>query len=125
MASFGQGERGAAGYEDSGDSEVMTIPPADGEPGSGDGPGIAGRATLVAMAAGLATLVRRAATPARSIPASAAEARRLASRPEIPVVRDSATPVAVVEQAMSLRRRTDRRGRKLAADEPIPGSCSE
>lgn len=39
MASFGQGERGAAGYEDSGDSEVMTIPPAGGEPGSGDGPG--------------------------------------------------------------------------------------
>jgi hypothetical protein len=32
MASFGQGERGAAGYEDHGDSEVFPIPPDDGEP---------------------------------------------------------------------------------------------
>jgi hypothetical protein len=30
-ASWGQGERGAEGYEDHGTSEVMTIPP-DGEP---------------------------------------------------------------------------------------------
>lgn len=37
MASFGQGERGAAGYEDSGDSEVVSIPPAGGEPGSDSG----------------------------------------------------------------------------------------
>jgi len=29
MASFGQGERGAAGYEDSGRSEVRTMPPGD------------------------------------------------------------------------------------------------
>jgi hypothetical protein len=28
MASFGQGDRGAAGYEDHGDSEVRTVPPA-------------------------------------------------------------------------------------------------
>jgi hypothetical protein len=30
MASFGQGERGAEGYQDSGQSEVRTMPP-DGE----------------------------------------------------------------------------------------------
>lgn len=68
MASFGQGERGAEGYEDSGDSEVRTMPPGDssgrgkpksngaqgsidtdqgqvGEPGSNQGeidPGISG-----------------------------------------------------------------------------------
>jgi hypothetical protein len=29
MASFGQGERGAAGYFDSGQSEVVTVPPGD------------------------------------------------------------------------------------------------
>jgi hypothetical protein len=29
MASFGQGERGAAGYEDSGRSELRTMPPSD------------------------------------------------------------------------------------------------
>jgi hypothetical protein len=29
MASFGQGERGAAGYENSGRSEVFTMPPGD------------------------------------------------------------------------------------------------
>lgn len=29
MASFGQGARGAAGYEDSGRSEVFTMPPGD------------------------------------------------------------------------------------------------
>ena len=34
MASFGQGERGAAGYEDSGSSEVITIPPDN--PSAGD-----------------------------------------------------------------------------------------
>jgi hypothetical protein len=31
MASFGQGERGAAGYEDSGRSEVRTMPPGDSD----------------------------------------------------------------------------------------------
>ncbi len=35
--SWGQGERGAAGYEDSGDSEVMYMPPGPGEPGEGKG----------------------------------------------------------------------------------------
>lgn len=34
MASFGQGDRGAAGYQDSGHSEIFTMPP---EGGSGDG----------------------------------------------------------------------------------------
>lgn len=29
MAEFGQGERGAAGYEDHGESEVVWIPPED------------------------------------------------------------------------------------------------
>jgi hypothetical protein len=29
MASFGQGQRSAAGYEDSGQSEVVTLPPGD------------------------------------------------------------------------------------------------
>ena len=29
MGSFGQGERGLAGYEDSGQSEVFTMPPGD------------------------------------------------------------------------------------------------
>ena len=40
MASFGQGERGAAGYAGSGESEVRTIPPggtpAAGEPAAGE-----------------------------------------------------------------------------------------
>lgn len=34
MASFGQGDRGAAGYADSGQSEVWTVPP-DGTPAGG------------------------------------------------------------------------------------------
>jgi hypothetical protein len=33
MASFGQGDRGAAGYQDSGRSEAQTVPPKGGEPG--------------------------------------------------------------------------------------------
>jgi hypothetical protein len=35
MASFGQGERGAAGYDDSGESEVITMPPGDASGGAG------------------------------------------------------------------------------------------
>jgi hypothetical protein len=39
MASFGQGERGAEGYHDSGQSELQTMPPdgetSDSETGSG------------------------------------------------------------------------------------------
>jgi hypothetical protein len=31
MASFGQGQRGAAGYEDSGRSELRTMPPSDSD----------------------------------------------------------------------------------------------
>jgi len=38
MGSFGQGDRGLAGYEDSGESEIFTMPPDDtsgaGESGS-------------------------------------------------------------------------------------------
>lgn len=39
MASFGQGERGAAGYQDSGQSEIETMPPKGGEPTPGGQPG--------------------------------------------------------------------------------------
>jgi hypothetical protein len=34
QAEWGQGERGAAGYEDHGDSEAMTLPPESEEPQS-------------------------------------------------------------------------------------------
>ncbi|HET7095590.1 MAG TPA: hypothetical protein VFI22_19015 [Thermomicrobiales bacterium] len=41
MASFGQGERGAAGFADHGDSELIAIPPeelpGEGEQGSSQG----------------------------------------------------------------------------------------
>jgi hypothetical protein len=41
MASFGQGERGAAGYADSGQSEVFTMPPKGvPKPGSAAAPGV-------------------------------------------------------------------------------------
>jgi hypothetical protein len=41
MASFGQGERGAAGYEDSGQSELITVPP-DEMPSAGGSAGGSG-----------------------------------------------------------------------------------
>ncbi len=41
MASFGQGERGAAGFEDHGDSELITMPPTEA-PGQGEQGGAAG-----------------------------------------------------------------------------------
>jgi hypothetical protein len=39
MASFGQGDRGADGYQDSGQSEIQSMPPDDETSGEAAGPG--------------------------------------------------------------------------------------